>query len=79
MRLNQPTTHPDSSNSTTGDVGNKSIVQLCRGYTRNGYRLVNKMPMDLFKLCLVNHFDIRFQRNDIKWPTRNEDESNMYT
>ena len=73
MRLNQPTTHPDSSNSTTGAAGNKSIAQQCRAYTRNGYRVVNKMPMELFKQCLVNHFDIRFQRNDIKWPTRNDD------
>ena len=37
-------------------------------YTVNGKRIVSKMPLSLFKNGLVNHFDIRFKQNDIRWP-----------
>ena len=77
-RLNQPTSHPqilfpNSLNSVLDVTEMKNIASLCRQYTRNNCRVVNKMPLDLFKQCLVNHFDIRYQKNDIKWPTRKLD------
>ena len=37
-------------------------------YVENGCRMVHKMPMDLFRQCLINHFDIRFKMNSVKWP-----------
>ena len=39
-------------------------------YVKDGHRVVSKMPLSLFTQCLVNHFDIRFQRNEIVWPQR---------
>ena len=39
-------------------------------FTVNGKRIVSKMPLLLFRKCLVEHFNIRFQRNDITWPRR---------
>ena len=44
--------------------------QLCKKYTVGGKRLVSKMPLKLFKKCLVDNFDIRFKDNDIVWPSR---------
>ena len=37
-------------------------------YTIHGKRIVRKMTLALFRQCLINHFDIRFQNNSIKWP-----------
>ena len=39
-------------------------------YTFDGHRVVSKMPLSLFRQCLINHFDLRFQMNSVKWPTR---------
>ena len=41
-------------------------------YTENGRRVVNKIPFHIFRQCLVNHFDIRFKQNSLKWPKRNK-------
>ena len=72
-RLSQPTSHPENVNIATCVTERRSLASLCAKYTRNNCRVVNKMPLELFKQCLVNHFDIRFQKYDIKWPTRNQD------
>ena len=77
-RLYQPTAvlqhiHPDRSDIVSELTERSNLVPLCRKYTRDNYRVVNIMPLELFKQCLVNHFDIRFQKNVIKWPTRNQD------
>ena len=77
-RLNQPTAapqtiHPDNSDIVSEIRERRNHVSLCRKYTKDNCRVVNKMPLELFKQCLVNHFDIRFQKNDIKWPSRNHD------
>ena len=64
-RLNQPTSHPVDSNSNDDIVPEKLLSTLCKKYTRNNYRIVKDMPLELFKKCLVNHFDIRFKKNDI--------------
>ena len=71
-RLDQPTSHPNNSNSTTRVASDDSTAETCRLYTEKNYRIVKDMPMELLKRCLVNHFDIRFQKNDIKWPTRKD-------
>ena len=71
-RFNQPTSHQNNSNSTTRVAIDESTAETCRRYTKNNYRIVKDMPMELFKRCLVNHFDIRFQKNDMKWPTRKD-------
>ena len=67
-RLGNPSFHPHPSNNDNGLIGNGSISLLCREYTRNNCRVVRKMPFELFKQCLINHFDIRFKKNDIVWP-----------
>ena len=43
---------------------------LCEQYTKDGERIVAKMPLNMFRQCLANHFDIRFKRNDVTWPSR---------
>ena len=39
-------------------------------YTVNGKRIVKKIPLSIFQDRLVEHFDIRFKKNDIVWPRR---------
>ena len=39
-------------------------------YSKDGYRVVSDMPLDLFQNRLIEHFDIRFKDNDIVWPKR---------
>ena len=34
----------------------------------NGVRLVSKMSYHLFQSCLIQNFNIRFKKHDIKWP-----------
>ena len=41
-----------------------------RRYMEDNYRIVNKIPHKIFKKCLVEHFNIKFFRNDIKWLRR---------
>ena len=36
--------------------------------SRNVINDVHKLPMDLFRKKLIEHFDILFQQNKIKWP-----------
>ena len=42
-------------------------------YTEDGFRVVSKMPLELFRQCLVNHFHIRFKMNSVFWPFHNND------
>ena len=75
-RLRQPTAVPQHADQDRADMlsdltERSNLVSACCKYTEDNCRVVNKMPLELFKQCLVNHFDIRFQKNDIKWPTRN--------
>ena len=44
------------------------LSRSCKKYTVNGKRIVSKMPLALFRKCLIEHFDIRFKMNDIVWP-----------
>jgi hypothetical protein len=41
-------------------------------YSIGGKRVISKMPLEVFqeRLALIHHFDIRFKKNDIKWPYR---------
>ena len=39
-------------------------------YTIGGHRIVKNIPLKLFKQYLVNHFDIKFNENSIKWPSQ---------
>ena len=55
-------------NSFNSDCMNTIHESVFKEYTINGNRVVNKMPLDLFRQCLINHFDIRFKMNSIKWP-----------
>ena len=70
MRLGNPLLNDNTSNNVIDVPHDTNFSSLCKDYTRNGYRVVRKMPLELFKQCLINHFDIRFKRNDIKWPQR---------
>ena len=37
-------------------------------YTKDGYRIVKKMPSYLFKACLVENFDIKYENKQLQWP-----------
>ena len=63
-RLNR---HKDDANTIKTS---KYDVNHFDKYTKNGKRVVRKMPLDLFQERLIHHFDIRFKRNDIIWPKR---------
>ena len=48
---------------TTGsELGTKISADK---YTINGKRIVKNMPLSIFQDRLVEHFDIRFKKNDI--------------
>ena len=40
-------------------------------YSTNGKRIVSKIPFEIFRECLIQHFDIRFKQKSIVWPKRN--------
>ena len=63
METLQPTTNDNINDAT--DLFNK-----CEKYSKHGKRIVSKMTLSLFRKCLVNHFQIRFEQKDIVWPTR---------
>ena len=53
---------------TTGlELGTKTSADK---YTINGKRVVKNMSLSIFQDRLVEHFDIRFKKNDIVWPRR---------
>ena len=37
-------------------------------FSRHNINDVHKLPMDLFLMKLIEHFDILFQQNKTKWP-----------
>jgi hypothetical protein len=39
-------------------------------YSLEGKRVVSKIPLEIFQERLIHHFDMRFRKNDIKWPQR---------
>ena len=61
VRLNRSIKNAEASNDST-----HIHSSLYDDYTVNGRRIVRKMPLELFRQCLINHFDIRFQNNLIK-------------
>ena len=46
------------------------MSRRCAKYTTDGKIIVSKMPLKLFRECLIEHFDIRFKSNSIVWPRR---------
>ena len=69
-RLNRNLELNDEDEYVPEEDNNNEISTICDKYTVNGKRIVSKMPLSLFRHCLVNHFDIRFKKNDIVWPQR---------
>ena len=69
-RLNRSFVSNNMGDMNTNDYVGSHISVQCQKYTVNNKRVVQKMPLHLFKRCLINHFDIRFKRNDIVWPSR---------
>ena len=63
-RLNKMPSVPCNNLPTEG--GKANLDQ----YVVNGRRVVRKIPFDIFQRCLIEHFDIRFQKNTVKWPSR---------
>ena len=64
-RLNRNISADESINDTFVNP------QLFDEYTVDGYRIVSKMPLELFRNCLTNHFNIRYKMNSVYWPKRN--------
>ena len=52
-----------------GDVTSNLSMKLDK-YAIDGAHIVSKISLSLFKEALVQHFNIRFQKNDIIWPKR---------
>ena len=52
------------------DVDNCEVVNpsIFEEYVEDGYQIVSKMPLKLFRQCLVNHFHIRFKMKSVFWP-----------
>ena len=67
-RLNRDVTFEDVESSDDDSCNVLPMETLCRRYTINGKRIVANMPLHLFRKCLISHFNIRFERNDIIWP-----------
>ena len=67
-RLNAPSPVEVLANSNEPQ-GNKNLLDLSK-YEIGGFRNVSMLPQDIFKDLLVENFDIRFKKGDIKWPTR---------
>lgn len=57
----------DMSGDTNMDDKTNEVINN-RQYTVDGKRVVAKMTLRIFQQYLVNHFDIRFKKNDIIWP-----------
>ena len=71
-RLNREfETEATTSEDNCGMDSHSDFLNKCEKYAVNGKRVVSKMPLLLFRQCLVNHFQIRFERRDITWPKRN--------
>ena len=70
-KLNHYFDSESNTNQTNDDLDDvDSISKKCDKYTINGIRVVYLMSMSLFRHCLIEHFNIRFQRNYIIWPQR---------
>ena len=39
-------------------------------YSVGNKRIVRKLPLEVFHERLIHHFDIRFKKNDLRWPQR---------
>ena len=48
----------------------EDMHEYCKKYTVNGKRVVSKMPLSVFRQCLIKNFDIRFKQNKLVWPRR---------
>ena len=47
-------------------------------FTINDHRIVRMMPQSLFVECLVEHFNIMYQKKEIVWPRRNNNEEQTH-
>ena len=56
--------HPDNVDQQS------TAVQLARSVDEDGCRCVRKLSLSVFRDKLVEHFDIAFSKNEIKWPTK---------
>ena len=59
----------DSASSDPSD-GDGSALEIGASEQR-GIRVVRKLSLPFFRSKLVEHFDILFKQNRIKWPSRN--------
>ena len=67
-RLNAPS--PEEVLADNNELqGNINSLDLSK-YEIDGFRIVSMLPQDIFKDLLVENFDIRFKKGDIKWPAR---------
>ena len=70
-RLNRNFTNRSLDEGLVFDGHDNDVTHMsnrCAKYTVNGKRIVSKMPLKLFRQCLIEHFDIRFKSNSIVWP-----------
>ena len=48
-------------------LSDRDRYYIRKSIDENGVRRLSKLPQDSFYRLLVNHFDIRFRMNSIKW------------
>ena len=61
------------NNPSVGHRENKTVQDNdcnLNAYEVNNAQIVRKMPIEIFQVKLIEHFDMRFKRNAIKWPSR---------
>ena len=53
----------DEDDEYDNDIDNNTnISKICDNYSSDGKIIVSRMPLSLFKQCLINHFDIRLKK-----------------
>ena len=59
-----------NSNDKSSSNHTRYEKDFFKKYSLDGNRVVSKLPLDIFQERLIHHFDLRFKKNDIKWPKR---------
>ena len=74
-KLNRYVFGPNQNEADIATDSNPESINDFDKYSINGKIIVAKMPLKLFRQCLINHFDIRYKMNIIEWPRHIPDPS----
>ena len=68
QRLNRLKAKESERAFSSQQAKTKSKANQCKKCTVDGKRIVSSMSLSFFQQCLIEHFDICFKNNNIKWP-----------